>query len=216
MFNEILVGEQNLADLAVAKARGNKEGATVATELHGKYYEAAMRGRVFHAATVKAGSIIPVAAATLASVFTLRNPASSNKNIELISFTWGSSAATVVVNTTGLMIQRNLTAGEGVPTSLTAGAIDALGLGGTTAANFYTVATLTNAAVPGVQAPATPRIPFYCMMSNGATTDTTKGDVTHYFDGKIILGPDSLCAPCMSIANSVVTNCSLVWAEWPV
>jgi hypothetical protein len=107
-----------------------------------------MRGRVFHAATVKAGSIVPVAAATLASVFTLRNPASSNRNIELISFTWGSSAATVVVNTVGLMIQRNLTAGEGVPTSLTAGAIFGLGIGGVTAANFYTVATLTNAAVP--------------------------------------------------------------------
>lgn len=215
MFNEILVGAQNVADGVVTKARGGKEGHQLVAGMHGKYYEAAMRGAVFHAATIKAGSIFPVAAATLASVFTLRNPAGSGKNLELISFTWGSSAATVVVNTTGLMIQRNLTGGEGVPTGLTAGSIFALGIGGTTVANFYTVATLTNAQVAGVQVPAGVHIPFYCMMSNGATTDPTKGDVTHYFDGKIILGPDSLCAPCTAIANAVITTASIVWAEWP-
>src|SRR3990172_7887194 len=113
MFNEILVGIQNVADGVITKARGGKEGHQIVSHVHGKWYEASVRGNVFLASTVIAGSIVPVAAATLASVFTVRNPSGSGKNVELISFTWGSSAATVVVNTVGLVIQRNLTAGAG-------------------------------------------------------------------------------------------------------
>lgn len=215
MFNEILVGAQNVADGVVTKARGFKEGGQSVGHIHGKYYEAAMRGNLFYASTVIAGKVVLVAAATLAAVFTVRNPAGSGKNLELISFHWGPTSATTVVNTIGLLKQTNLTGGEGVPTSLTSGSIHSLGIGGTSIANFYSVATLTNAAIPGAVGSTVP-IPFYVMMSNAATTDTAGHEMQHFFDGRMILQPDSLVSVCTNITTATVATMGMCWSEWPV
>src|SRR3990167_8086524 len=115
MLNEILVGSQNNSDGVVAKARGFKEGGQIVGELHGRWYEAALRGNLFMAYTVIAGVALPVAAATLNSKFTLHNPAGSGKNIELVTFTMGVDSATTVVNGIGLPIQRRLGATSGIP-----------------------------------------------------------------------------------------------------
>lgn len=215
MFNELLVGNQNVPDGQITKARGTKEGAQVAVDLHGKYYEAALRGNVFHASTVIAGKVATVAAATLGGVFTIHNPAGSGKNLELISFTYGPTSATVVVNTVGLMIQRNLTSTSGVPTSTTSGTVHRLGITGVPVASFYSVATLTNVAIPGAVGSAVP-IPFYPMMSMGATTDTSSHDLVHYFDGRIILEPDSLVSVCTNVTSTTIATMAATWAEWPV
>ena len=70
MFNEILVGEQlTNADGVVVKARGGKTGEQIVGEIHGKYYEAALRGRVFMAYTVIAGVALPVAAQQQLNVY---------------------------------------------------------------------------------------------------------------------------------------------------
>lgn len=216
MFNELLVGEQNVADGIIVKARGSKEGAQVATELHGKYYEAAMRGRLFTASTVIAGVVIPVAAATLNSKFTIWNPAGSGVNVELISFTTGLDTATQVVNGWGMLVQRNLTATSGIPTSGTAAATGLLGISGTAKAAAYTQLTLTNVAIPGVTAATAVPIPLYPMFSSGATTAAGIFECTHNFDGRLILGQDSLGAVCTTVAAAAQNFCSVIWAEWPV
>src|SRR3990167_3812680 len=216
MLNEILVGTQNNEDGNVVKARGTRDGAQVFQGMHGPYYEAALRGHVFHASTVIAGKVVLVAAATLAGVFTVHNPAGSNRNLELIDFTWGPTSATTVVNTIGLLIQRSLTSGGGgVPTSLTTGSVHRLGVGCTPSGVFYSVATLTNVAIPGAVGSAFP-IPFYPMMSNAATTDTAGHELRHEFKGKIILEPDSLVSVCTNITTATVATMAMAWAEWPV
>ena len=213
MFNEVLVGTQNNPDGNVVKSRGTKDGAQAVQTMHGQYYELALRGNVFHASTVIAGKIALVAAATLAGVFTVHNPASSGKNLELIDFTWGPTNATTVVNTIGLLIQRSLTSGGGgVPTSLTTGSIHRLGAGGISVASFYSVATLTNVAIPGAVGSAFP-IPFYPMMSNAATTDTAGHEMKHEFKGKIVLEPDSLVSVCTNITTATVATMAMSWAE---
>lgn len=216
MFNELLVGEQNVNDLSVTKARGTKEGATLATELHGKYYEACLRGRLFTASTVIAGVVIPVAAATLNSKFTLWNPSGSGVNVELISFTTGLDTAAQVVNGWGMAVQRNLTGTSGIPTTLTAAAALALGVTGVAKANLYTQATLTNVAIPGVTVATAVPIPLYPMFSSGATTAAGIYNASHDFDGKLILGPDSLGAVVTTVAAAAQNFCSIIWAEWPV
>ena len=108
MLNEVLTGTQNNSDGLIVKARGTRDGAQVMQSMHGPYYEAALRGNVFHASTVIAGKVVLVAAATLGGVFTIHNPAGSNRNVELISFAFGIDSATIVVNTVGLLIQRYL------------------------------------------------------------------------------------------------------------
>lgn len=193
---------------------GTPEASGLVQDLHGQYFELARRGYVFHASTVIAGKIALVAAATLAGVFTVHNPAGSGRNIELIDFTWGPTSATTVVNTIGLLIQRSLsTGGGGVPTSTTQGSVHRLGLSGVTPAGlFYSVATLTNVAIPGAVGSAFP-IPFYPMMSNAATTDTAGHEMRHEFKGKIILEPDSLVSVCTNITTATIATMAMSWSE---
>ena len=194
---------------------GTPEYAGVTQGLHGAYYEQARRGQVFHASTVIAGKVVLVAAATLAGVFTVHNPLGSGKNLELISFTWGPTSATTVVNTVGLLIQRNLSSGGGgIPTSTTSGSVTRLGLSGVSSVGlFYSVATLTNVAIPGAVGSAVP-IPFYPMIYNGAVTDATAGELTHWFRGKIILEPDSLVSVCTNVTTATVSTMAMDWSEW--
>jgi hypothetical protein len=215
MLNEILTGTQSNSDGLIVKARGTRDGAQVIQSMHGPYYEAALRGNVFHASTIIAGKIVLVAAATLAGVFTIHNPLGSNRNVELISFSFGLDSATIVVNTIGILIQRNLTATSGIPTSTTAGSVHRLGLSGTNFANFYSVATLTNVAIPGAVGSAVP-IPFYPMVTMPATADTNIGDYRHEFKGKIILEPDSLVSVCSTNTTATVSPMAMDWAEWLV
>lgn len=199
---------------AQVQAIGTGDSATLTQPLHGIYYEQALRGQVFHASTVIAGKVALVAAATLAGVFTVHNPVGSGKNLELIDFTWGPTSATTVVNTIGLLIQRNLSTGAGAPSSTTAGSVHRLGLGGVTSVGlFYSVATLTNVAIPGAVGSLVP-IPFYPMMSNAATTDTAGHEMRHEFKGKIILEPDSLVSVCSNVTTATIATMAMSWSEW--
>ena len=217
-LSQILVGPQTVTDGQIATARGSKSGEVIVTELHGKYYEACLRGQVFMSSTIIAGKAIPFAAATLAATgLTLHNPAGSGKIIELISCSIGLDSATVIVNTVGLMIQRNLTGTSGIPTSTTAAYVASLGTNGVNAASVYTVATLTNVAVPGVTAATAVPIPLYPMFTFGATAITNMADMTHNFDGRLILGPDSLVSQCTTVTGGqTAAFTSLIWAEWPI
>lgn len=217
MFNEVLVGIQKVADGIITKSRGTSDGAQVVQEMHGKYYEAALRGNIWTASTVIAGVVIPVAAATLNSKFTLWNPSGSGVNVELLSFSTGLDTATQVVNGWGMMIQRNLTGTSGIPTSVTQITSLRLGLGGkASAVTAASQATLTNVAIPGVTAATAVPIALYPMFSSGATTAAGIYDATHYFDGRVILEPDSLCAAVTTVAAAAQNFCSIIWAEWPV
>lgn len=214
-LNQVVGGVQNNSDSANFTARGTKDGAQVVQEMHGMFYEAALRGNVFMAYTVIAGVALPVAAATLNSKFTLHNPASSGKNIELISFTMGIDSATTVVNGVGLAIQRSLSTTAGVPTSTTALVSSRLGPTGSASGTAYSQATLTNVAIPGVTAATAIPIPFYNMLSFGATSATGIFDATHNFNGRLILEPDSLVAACTTVAPATAAFCGIIWAEYP-
>ena len=216
MFNEILVSNQNVADGVITKARGGKEGHAVVGEIHGKYYEATLRGNVFTASTVIAGVVIPVAAATLNSKFTIWNPAGSGVNVEIISFTTGLDTATQVVNGWGMAVQRGLSSGAGIPTSVTTTTALRLGPTGASKVTVATQATLTNVAIPGVTAATAVPIALYPMFSSGATTAAGVYECTHNFDGRLILGPDDLGAVCTTVAAAAQNFCSIIWAEWPI
>lgn len=214
-LNQGLVGVQSASDGSTVTTRNTKDAAQLVQEMHGKYYEASLRGNVFMAYTVIAGVALPVAAATLNSKFTVHNPVGSGKNLELISFTMGIDSATTVVNGVGLAIQRALSTTAGVPTTTTALVASRLGPTGTASAAAYSQATLTNVAIPGVTAATAIPIPFYNMFSFGATTATGVFDVTHNFDGRLILEPDSLVAACTTVAPATAAFIGCIWAEYP-
>lgn len=194
-----------------------KNGDALTSQVHGRWYHACLGGNVYIAQTVIAGVALPVAAATLNSKFTIHNPASSEKNVELISFTMGIDSATTVVNGIGLAIQRNLSTTAGVPTTTTSITTAALGPGGALSASkasVYSQATLTNVAIPGVTAATAVPIPLYPLFSFGATTAAGIYNASHDFEGRVILGPDSLGAFCTTVAAATAAFCAVVWAEW--
>src|SRR3990167_9951383 len=170
MFNEVLVGTQSNTDGVVVKARAGKNGDQIVSGLHGDYYESSRRGQVYFASTVIAGVVVPVAAATLNSKFTLWNTAASGVNVELISIYMCTNVATTVVNTHGLLVQRALASSGGIPTTVTTTCIAvSAGLGSvSTGVTVAAQATLTNAQIPGVA--TAPYIGFWPIGSYGATT----------------------------------------------
>lgn len=198
---------------------GGREGAANVQNVHGKWYAAALAGNLFMAGTLIAGVALPVAAGTLNSKFTIHNPASSTKIVELVRFSMGCDSATVVVNQIGLAIQRGLSTTSGIPTSTTALTSFQLGTAGGLNAAFaqvYSQATLTNVAIPGVTAATAVPIPFYGMFSMQATAQTSSDPQDHDFDGRVLLGPDSLGAFCTSVAAATAAPCNILWSEWTI
>ena len=215
--NQLQVGPQTATDGSIITARGSRDAAQVVTEMHGKYFEAALRGQVFTASTVIAGVVIPVAAATMSSKFGMYNPSGSTKVVELISFSIGIDSATTVVNGYGFAVQRQCASTGGAPTSVTAVASLPLGLstGASPVAVVHSQATTTNAAIPGVTAATAIPIPFYPVLSQAAATAVTMGDYTHLFDGKLLLAPDTAVFLCTTASTSTASFCQICWAEFP-
>jgi hypothetical protein len=185
-------------------------GGQLASEIHGKYFEVAKRASAFWAGTVIAGVALPVNAATVASKFTLYNPAGSGVDVELIEFTLGLTSATEVVNGIVMGVQtRVASGGGGAPGTLTAGVINNARCDGGNASkvNFYVAATLTNPAV----------LPVYPLgMNFDATSGAMSGINNYVFDGKIIIPPDCLVTFLTNVAAETAATCGLSWAEWPI
>ena len=214
--NQIIVGVQNQSDGSVLQARAGKSGEAVVTQLRGQYAELCERNQLFMSSTIIAGKAIPFAATTLAATgLTLWNPAGSGVNVELVSYSLGLNSATVIVNTVGLLIQKNLSTGAGIPTSLTAAYTACIGPSNATSkAGVYTVATLTNVAVSGVSAATAVPIPLYPMFTFGATGITNMVDLTHKFNGRLILPPDSLVSTCTTVTGGATAAfAAILWAE---
>ena len=219
MILQAKVGQQSNQQGQDIGLRAGANADLMIGNLHGKYYEAARQGNLFMCSTVIAGKAIPLAAATLsATALTLHNPAGSGKVFELVSCTLGIDTVTTICNTVGLLVQRNLAQTGGIPTSTTASYIASCGPStAASAAATYSAATLTNAQIPGVVSTATLTIPFYPMFLFAGITSLQIGELTHNFDGKLVLGPDSLVSWCTAVtAGATASVHNMIWAEYPV
>lgn len=179
-----------------------KAGEILAAELHGKWYTASYRNRVFNASTVAAGTTIPISSTT-APTFTLYNPLGSGVNVELISTDVGLTNATSVVSPIALALTSGLVV---APTSVTAITPWSGNLGGSgvAQAKVYSAATLAAASTT-----------FLNLFSVSATSGAFPN--FHYdFDGKIIVAPGSLVYLVGTAAQTSGTLNSFSWAEWPL
>ncbi len=180
-------------------ALGGKSAEQVVTELHGKWYTSAYRGRVFQTGVLIAGVTIPVNTTT-APTFTLYNPLGSGVNLELISLDvgWPAAAASVVGTLLG-------TTGVQAPSSVTAGNIYStlIGGGGVPQAKFYTAATIVA---------ITQHMPLITMSTVTDTMNPAHVD----FDGRIILAPGSLFTLTSTPVQTAVAMPALSWAEFPI
>ncbi len=172
--------------------------------IHGDYFEANYRGKVF-TANVTAVTV-PAITSGVVSVFTLYNPPGSNVIGEIINTQIGQVLATTVVDTIAWY--------SSPPAATAAG----------------TFTTLGTARSSRVQDPTTNAIKFYSAYTHsgtpsreeivgafGATTDVNAALPTVQHNGRLLLPPGIAMSLCMSTAAGTTSGLDLqtVWAEWP-
>ncbi len=178
-----------------------KSGELVKTDLHGQWYTAAYRGKLFHGGTAAAGTTIPISSTT-APTFTLYNPIGSGVNLELVKLNIGITNATTVVSPILLGVISGLLV---APTSVTALTTYAALVGGNASpiAQLWSAATLAAAAAK-----------FYTIDSVSAASGSFP-NFNYDFNGTFVLTPGSLVFLCGTAAQTSASSAAMTWAEWP-
>ena len=216
--NQVLVAAPPVVsqpDAAQTSVLGGKQGDELISEMHGKFYTASYRGNCYSASTLAAGIVVPFIAATMASKYSIWNPAASGKVVEFIDINLLQVPGTALVTGAGVVFQANTTTNGGAPSTFTAstGAFGSLRVGSgsnSSACGFYSALTMTNVAISNLS-------PVLWLYNNVATTVISQGPTTYSFDGKCVMGPDCI----VSLADSITSTQSaaavtMTWAEWPV
>lgn len=178
------------------------------SEIHGKYYAANYRGRLFWANVT--AQTIPVIAATLASVFSLYNPVGSGVNLEVVDMDISQVLATTKADTFGLYYSSQALTSKGT---------------------FGTLGTASNTGSGIIGTPVGGQGQFYSSYTHsgtpvrcaniggfGATTNVSLALMHYEFDGRVIIPPGVVVSLALATAVSVASSIdvSMRWCEWPV
>ena len=199
--------------------RLTRQGALVAADGQGRYYENTARGQVFSLVLtswttgVAAGNLVGAAAAASTN-FTLWNPTGSGKNISVLKF------ASWVVGT--LIAQDPLYHGymttppTNATTVVTPIAANNVGLAPASVARALTSAAGT--ALTGNSAPAIIRVADVGVNTAGAATNVAAATKPiEYVDGDIVIPPGTAYIPLWGLTAAAMTGgYSITWEEIPV
>lgn len=198
MFNEVLVGQQNVGDAFVAKARGGRQGDQIVSELHGRYYEQAFRENVFSVCNQAAVTT----STSLNTTFTglaVANPTGSGYNLVINKFTcaqFAVGAAAVV----GISVGAGAAAGSLV--------IRNRKFGG-------------RSSVATASAGATIAAPILMVTAGSVGSLATTGyglsqSIVVDLEGSLIIQPGFFVASDTSIATTTALIFSFCWEEVPI
>lgn len=174
-------------------------------DLHGKYYIANYRGKLFEANGVIL--TVPVVASNLVSVFTLFNPPSSGVNAEIVDVTVAQNLVATVVDQAGWYYSPVTAALAGTFTTLGTPNSGIVGANPANRVLFYSAYTHSG----------TPKL-VDVIGGFGATTNVSSGDITKLYDGRLILPPGVVMSIAMATAatGSSGVNLEARWVEWPL
>lgn len=186
-----------------------KQGSAMVSELHGRYYELALRGFIFHlpaaSVTVTAANVSPLAATTGQTIAGLWNPPNSGKNLAVLKV----GAATVSGTPGGPLIwnyapNQNITAVANV-TPVPALLSQAVG----SVARGY-----SNVAMTGMSANVALRDAVnISAVAAAAVTSALMEDT----GGDIIVPPGAvLNLAALGLGTAHIVRPSITWAEIPV
>lgn len=195
----------SLSDGANQAALQGKNGEIVASELHGKYYTGAYRGKLF-SATAPAVTI-PVVASGLVSVFTLYNPPASGVNMEIVDTTISQVVAATIVDTVGWYYSTAPATAAGTFTTKGTVQSQIVGANPNNAGSFYSAYTHS----------LTPTL-IDVIGDFGATTNATSTLPTKVYDGRLILPPGIAMSVAMSTAAGSTSGLTIqaTWAEFAI
>jgi hypothetical protein len=200
------VGPATSTDGASAAMRLGRSGEQIFSELHGRYYEQAVRGKLFMAQAIVTAPVIYTTAAGTGGPL-LWNPPTSGVNAVILAVSMGISVVTTVAATLGLT---GNTGQSSAPSTTTA--IDGRGNMFLGAANSactpYRIGTVTTAGAF--------LLPFASLHTGALTVDT---GLTAYVDigGAMIVPPGSWASVAASAtASTTVGTFGMLWEEVPV
>ena len=209
MLAEIKVGRQSLSDGAQAPASGTRDGSQAVANTGGLYAEAVRRGGVYAGAS-QSGVTSQAGLSGTTPTLTLYNPAGSPVNLAL----WFAGAVYSVAFATAGAIWLGLH-----QTSPAAKAVSALGTVLTTARNLLAGPRLVNQGYGQLLLACTATAPVGIALLGSAltgaiTTLPTGAVVGRWFDGSIILEPDTAVSIQTGIASGASGQfCEFIWEE---
>ena len=200
MDNVLLTAVQNNQDGVKAQARGGKQGDTVVSELHGRYYEQTYRGNMFSISTQGTNVTTTAALATTFTGLAISNPAGSGVHLVLNQFT-AAQFAVGVAGTIGIM------GGIGVLTASLTPQSRVIGGGQVSKALASASATISTPLL----------IATYGSVGSGATTvPLAFQGICKDFEGSLIVPPGSFIASYTSTAQTSAWQFSFCWEEVPI
>src|SRR5262245_57596989 len=193
------VGSVNHGDQGTPTVSIGKQGEQLAALLHGDMYNAALRGALFHGSTAPAGVVLPVSSAT-APTFTLWNPASTGKNLELLELSIGNTTTTLVASAFLLgLVTAAPTSVTAITATIMSGKVGAF----TPSAALYSAATITASTN------------FYALPGYTATSGLAMNLIFN-LRGGLILPPGFGVHLCGFAAQTAASDVRISWAEWAV
>lgn len=200
-LSQLQLGPQNNPDGAPPiNARGGRQGETLVSELHGRYYEQTFRAVMFSVCTQGTGVTTTAALATTFTGLAVGNPTGSGVNLVLNKFTCAQFAVGAAA-TIGIM------GGAGAITASLTPQSRIIGGG------FVSKATAT--AGQTISTPVL--IATFGEAGSLATTGYgLQAGISVDLEGSVIIPPGSFVASYTSIVTTTALQFSFAWEEVPV
>ena len=214
------VGLQNQADGAFVTARYGKQGEQIVTQLHGRFYEQALRGNVFGngtlALTALSANTISLSATTT-PILGVYNPLGSGVNAVILQAQLAAGANNTNTVGAGIFVWATSTGNTAVST----GAVPFAHLIGGAASKckglaFVALTGITTNLVAQLAADfSTPTIITTATMP--ATVQTPTVSITQNLEGAIIVPPGGVLALLNTVSTTTVSvHGRLMWEEVPI
>lgn len=200
-FNQIAVGVQNNPDSPnPITARSGKQGETMVSELHGRYYEQTYRGNMFSLCTQGTGVTTTAALATTWTGLGVANPVGSGVNLVLTKFGCTQFAVGAAA-TIGIM------GGVGVISSTLTPQSRIIGGGQVSKANGSAGATISTPVL----------IASFGSVGSAATTAYgLEAGIFVDLEGSVIIPPGSFVTSYTSIVTTSALQFHFTWEEVPI
>jgi len=210
------VGERNDGDGVTGNDadRTGRDGGKVVTQLHGKYYEANSRGRVYTGSSASAG-IALIVPGTGGGHPTLWNPAGSDVNVSIIrlEMSWVSGNNAPGALEWAYVLNAGSTHATGAPIA-TATIVAPVGVLGGVVTNKAKWSPTTNTFTA---APVFFRAAGISLFTGIGTTAVAPFMLRAEYDGDFVIAPGTAVCLCdQTTTTTAVFQVSVTWEEIPI
>ena len=220
-LNQVQAGEQNNGDGTPVTARASRQGDTMVSELHGRFYEQCLRGKLFgigvNALTALSANTITLTATTT-PILGVWNPLTSGVNLVILQASLASGINNAATTGAGIFVWAASTGNAALTLGSSPISHKTLLASGsaTKAFPFVALTGLTNNLVV-IEAADFPDATIITTAALPATIQTPTVMYTQNIDGSIIVPPGGVLALLNTVSSTTISvHGRLLWEEVPV